>query len=121
MCAFKLTLLYGKNLPNKSHVAGNSGILFHGEIIPLPIASNGYEFSQAECAWNVSPYYVNSNYQINGFDISSDNRLINCVFNTTMGDVNGFVSYVILGVKGYNVPEKFDAPCPVPTITPTIS
>ena len=110
-----------KALPNKSSIAGNSGILFHGELIPLPIATNGYEFSQAECSWHVSPYYVNSNYRINGFDVSADNRLINCVFNTTAGDINGFVSYMILGVRGYAVPDKLDAPCPIPTITPTVS
>lgn len=106
-----------------SDVSGNSGVLYDGETIPLPVSRDGYTFNQSECVWHVSPYNVFShNIEISGFNISANNRLVNCKYTLTDGQiVSGSVNYIILGVKGSNNGVQSTPSCPTPTPTPTIS
>ena len=104
-----------------STVAGNSGILSDGEYIPLPVASDGYEFAESECAWHVSPYFASPDEEVQTIDISADNRLVRCRYGTASGERLGLVNYIILGIKDYAVPSEHIIECPEPSPTPTIS
>lgn len=104
-----------------SSVAGNSGILSDGEYIPLPVSVDGYEFVQSECAWHVSPYFASPDAQVEGIDISADDRLVRCRYTTASGEVTGLVNYIILGIKGYEAPVQYVVECPEPSPTPTAS
>jgi len=46
-------------LATPTEAAVLTGILQHGETIPLPIYRDGAQATEAECAWTVSPEYVN--------------------------------------------------------------
>lgn len=97
-----------------SSVAGNSGILSDGEYIPLPVALDGYEFDQSECAWHVAPYLATVDAEVLGIDISADNRLVRCRYTVAGGEITGLVNYIILGVKGMAVPEQSTPNCSPP-------
>lgn len=114
--------------------AGNSGVIFHGQQIPLPIGSDGYPYSYDECTWVVSPF---------GFTDSNPVVYIDCYTNgngevfmhyLNQGDTaakNGYVNYQILGIKNTslhgvppntpNIPGLTPTPTPTPTMTVTPS
>lgn len=105
-----------------SDVAGNSGILAHGQSLPRPISAvTGYEFGYDECSWIVSPFNfpdeidymtcytdsqakVTAQYRMGQFTVISD----------------GYAFYQIIGIK-FNDNEGADTstPLPIPSPTPT--
>lgn len=111
-----------KSINSISSIGGNSGILSHGEIIPLPVSQTGYNFTQNECVWNVSPYSINVNSRIAEINVSAENRLVNCTYSLVNGSSTfGSVSYIILGVKDSVAPVQTIVECNFPTPTPTAS
>lgn len=99
--------------------AGNAGIISDGEYIPLPVSQSGYEFSQDECVWNISPHYLNSSVEIIGVDIGDTDRLVRCRYMTSSGEVMGMANYIILGIRGQMAPAQINFECPEPSPTPT--
>lgn len=115
-----------KRLSSSNDVAGNSGIIFDGEQIPLPTAADGYQFSYSECSWFVSPLnfpgevdymLCNADSQAN---VTSKYRVIG------ESETSGYAIYQILGIKdninkGTVVGTTPVAPSPTPLITLTPS
>lgn len=111
-------------------VAGNSGVIYDGETIPLPIGQDGYVYSYDECTWNVSPW---------GFDESSPLTFMACYTDgngkvfmqyRTAGDIGysvGYANFQILGIKNSSnngVPPPtpvIPGLTPTPTVTPTMT
>lgn len=88
-------------------VAGNSGVMFNGEVLPLPFGADGYEYTQEECVWLVSPLFTESVNTIIGMDVTTnENRVITAQYITASGTVAGSVSYFIFGVKNKTMPAK---------------
>lgn len=103
-----------------SDAGGNSGVLAHGEYLPMPIADDGYNFAIDECAWNVSPFHIPE-------EVDFIHCFADPVGRVTMqyrleGDVNlrsGFANYQIIGIRGNTNLGTIDCQSgPAPTTTP---
>ena len=108
----------------------NWGQIRHGEQLPLPVSPNGYQFSYDECIWSVSPFNYVSGFSsmvctTQGYPSSAPSRVTMRYRSTLTGAViNGFVNYLIIGIKGntnlgtFVSPPVTAAPPPTPTGTP---
>ncbi len=124
-------------LSSINDIGGNSGVIAHGQFLPLPISQDGYNFSLDECTWTVSP-----------FNIPSEIDFMHCfsdpVAKVTMqyrleGQLslnNGYVNYQIIGIRNNSnigtidcqssqaptsTPIGSSTPTPTPTMTVTIT
>lgn len=118
-------------LGTNNDVAGNSGMLSHGAAIPRPISGvTGYQFTYAECSWNVSPFSFSG--EISYMECSTDaNGVVNMRYRLK-GDSTlrtGTVNYQIIGIKD-NInqgsvtpipPSGSQGTTPTPTPTPTLT
>jgi len=89
-------------IPQNNHnMHGNSGFLFDGEIIPLPVGIDGYVYDWSECVWHVSPAFMQGyNAPITHYTVDASSGIIDCKYS--MDGVNfipGHVTYIILGKK----------------------
>lgn len=116
--------------PNDS-VAGNSGVILHGQSIPRPVSPiDGYIYSYEECSWIVSPF---------GFSEPERITFVACYTNS-QGVVTmqyrrqdsptlftGYANYQILGIKdttAHGVPPStpnIPGLTPTPTVTPSVT
>lgn len=117
-------------LSRMDDVAGNSGVISHGENIPLPISSvTGYEFTPDECVFFVSPFYMpdEPDYFICTVDadglVTSQYRLLG---EGTLTDA--CANYMVLGIRNNVNIGSIDCavvppstPTPTPSITSTIT
>jgi Predicted solute binding protein len=147
----KRTYLYNKileewePLANGYDIAGNSGILAHGEFIPRPLGVNGYLFPYSECSFSVSQHSVMDNAGGPAPTVSEIDYMRCFVSNTGLVTVqfryrgestlrNGYANYAIIGIADesnapyievtpYVVPSptplSSQTPTPAPTNTPT--
>lgn len=95
-------------LQTTADLAGNSGVLFDGEVIPLPMGIDGYIYNQSECVWHVSPMYMNAASEVTGINVEADsNRVITALYTTASnGIIVGNVNYFILGIRNKVAPSK---------------
>lgn len=107
-----------------SDIAGNSGIIAHGEYMPKPVSTiTGYEFSYDECSWVVSPFnfpdevdYMTCYTDSTGL-VNSQYRLSH---DATITD--GYAFYQIIGIRNNNSEGDNNGtvpPVPSPTPSPT--
>jgi hypothetical protein len=120
-----------KELANKSNFAANSGIIAHGQQIPLPVSEDGYVFTYPECSWFVSPQYWDST--VNYIECYTDSNGTVYARYRPLGQsalINGLANYVILGTKGttnHGIPFPLPSlpvapsPTPTPTLSPSIT
>lgn len=124
-------------LSSINDIGGNSGVIAHGQFLPLPIGQDGYNFAIDECTWTVSP-----------FNIPSEIDFMHCfsdpVAKVTMqyrleGQIainDGYANYQILGIRSNtnigtigcqsslaptSTPIGSPTPTPTPTMTVTIT
>lgn len=114
-----------KQLSAHDDVSGNSGIIAHGQQIPLPAAITEY----SQCSWFVSPQYIDrdSNY----IECYTDSNAIVYSRYRPSGTnilVDGLANYIIIGEKtNTNIHPVFPLPSvplpqsSTPTPTPTQS
>lgn len=115
-------------------VAGNSGVISHGQTIPLPISTvTGYEFTADECVFFVSPFYIPDEFDYFICTVDLDGLVTSQYRLLSGGDlVDACANYMVVGIKnnvnigGVNcavVPPTTPTatPTPTPTITPTPS
>lgn len=118
-------------------VGGNSGVIAHGEFIPMPIGQDGYNFAIDECAWTVSPFQIPS--EIDFMHCFSDPVAKVTMQYRLEGEIalnNGFVNYTIIGIRDNtnlgqidcqssqaptSTPIGSSTPTPTPTMTMTIT
>lgn len=124
-----------KALKFRNDIAANSGMIAHGQQIPVPVNTDGYTFTYDECSWIVSPVAFDS--KVNYAECYTDS--VGTVFvryrATNSSELTpGLANYVIIGVKGSAnhgvpfptptpsiLPSNTPTPTPVPSNTPTIS
>lgn len=97
-----------------SGVSGNSGFIYDGEYLPIPLDINGVQHYIDECAINVSPIFMDE--QIESFICEVNSQgLVTCRYTPVGGsEKSGMASYIILCHGNCRIP-------PTPTPTPTIS
>ena len=104
-----------------SDIGGNSGIIAHGEQLPLPISPiTGYQFTYDQCNWMVSPFNFPSEidymicYTNSEGLVTSEYRV-----SSTQTITSGYAFYQIIGIKN-NENEGTDNPVtpPIPSATP---
>jgi hypothetical protein len=114
-------------------IAGNYGVIAHGEQLPLPICPiTGYVFTYDECTWIVSPFNYPDEIEFMQC-FTDDNALVTMQYRPTGSSMtNGFVNYQIIGIRGNaNIgtigppPSQpvVESPTPTPTatVTPTVT
>lgn len=124
-------------LSSINDIGGNSGVIAHGQFLPMPIGQDGYNFTIDECTWTVSP-----------FNIPSEIDFMHCfsdpVARVTMqyrleGQIalnDGYANYQIIGIRNNtnigtidcqssqaptSTPISSLTPTPTPTMTVTIT
>ncbi|QDJ96412.1 hypothetical protein Xoosp13_226 [Xanthomonas phage Xoo-sp13] len=128
-------------LSTVNDVAGNSGVIGHGQFIPMPISSDGYNFSLDECAWTVSPFNLPQEVDfVHCFSDPIARVTMQFRFEGQTALNNGFANYQIIGIRDNenrgtigcqsgaaptSTPVATATPTPTrsatPTITPTIT
>ena len=116
-------------LGTAADIAGNYGVIAHGEQLPQPVCPiTGYVFQYDECTWVVSPF--NHPEEINFMQCFTDDEAIVTIQYRPIGSslTNGYANYQIIGIRGNTnvgtlgpvpslpVPET---PTPTPTVTGT--
>lgn len=108
-------------------VAGNYGVLAHGQQLPHPVCPvTGYVFQYEECSWVVSPFTYEAD--INYMSCYTDeNAVVNMQYRPVGGTIQtGMVNYQIIGISG-NVNGGTMLPLPsgpapaTPTPTPNVT
>lgn len=110
-------------LASLNDAGGNSGVIAHGEQIPLPVKPNGDAFDESECVWTVSPFFIDSEFDffICTTDVSRNVTAQYRLQGTTVIS-NGFANFQIVGItENGNIGVIGCAPGPTPTPTPGIS
>jgi hypothetical protein len=118
-------------LGSVNDISGNSGIIAHGQQIPLPTNVDSY----AECSWFVSPQYIDQ--QSSYIECYTDEIATVYSRYRPYGSsvlINGIANYIILGVKNSSgggasfplptippIPSVTPTPTPTHTVTPTAS
>lgn len=112
-------------------VAGNSGVIFHGQQIPRPVSiTDGYTYDYSECSWVVSPFGFSEPQRIIFLSCYTDSQArVNMQYRRAGNPalLNGYATYQIIGIrntKNHGVP--FPTPnvpglTPTPTLTPTLT
>jgi len=101
--------------------AANSGRISHGQQIPMPVSTSGYEFSPEECVWIVSP--SNLPGIVDYFICKTDSdAFVNMQYSliTSSSMIDGCANYLIFGLK-YNTNNGVLPPDITPTPTPTVT
>lgn len=119
--------------------AANSGKIYHGQQIPLPVSSSGYQFTYDECIWIVTPSGIQAtDLQNSGFSYmvctTTNSGLVNHQYTIAGSNVlvSAIANYLIIGMRGssnaVNVHNhNYDTLPPPPpplinaTVTPTPS
>ena len=118
-----------------SDVGGNSGVLAHGQYLPLPISPNGYNFTLSECSWTVSPFHVPSEIDfMHCFTDPTAKVTMQYRLEGTLPLVDGFANYQIIGIKNNTnlgtidcqssqapTSTPLNSATPTPTPTPTVT
>lgn len=89
-------------MDERNFISGNSGFLFDGEEIPLPIGNDGYEYTYDECVWHVSPAFMNAlDEPITNYELDSSTGVIHFRYSVDNGDnfIPGNVTYIIIGKR----------------------
>lgn len=112
-----------------SDVGGNRGVILSGMSLPRPISPvTGYQFTYAECSWNVSTFNLPD--EVDYVECLTDANGVVSMKYTIVGDAtiyNGYANYQIIGIKdstnqGSVTPiAPSGTPLPTPTNTPTPS
>lgn len=121
------TLGTWRALGSINEVGGNSGVIAHGQFLPLPISQDGYNFSLAECAWTVSPFNIPSEIDfIHCFSDPIAKVTMQYRFEGQLGLNDGFVNYQIIGIRNNTnlgtidcQSEQAPTSTPISTVTPT--
>jgi hypothetical protein len=106
-------------------VAGNYGVIAHGQQLPHPVCPvTGYVFQYDECSWVVSPfaYEADINYML---CLTDENAVVTMQYRPVGGLMtSGMVNYQIIGIRGnanlgtlLPLPSVPDAATPTPTPT----
>lgn len=120
-------------LSSEDVVAGNSGVLAHGQQLPRPLHPiTGYLYSYDECSWVVSPYGFSDADRVRYLECYTDNVARVFMRYRTVNDNTlrtGYAVYQIIGIKDTsnngvpfptpNIPGLTPTPTPTPTMTPT--
>lgn len=78
-------------------VTANWGVIADGETIPLPISPTGYEYTEDECVWIVSPTELT--LAINAAEFSADNRVVTATARYEDSDTPITANYMIIGIR----------------------
>lgn len=99
-----------QSINTHSGVSGNSGFIYDGEYLPIPLDINGAQHVIDECAINVSPIFMDE--QIESFICEvSPLGLVTCKYTPVGGtQKSGMASYIILCHGNCRIP-----PTPTPT------
>lgn len=110
-------------IPLRDNYAANWGMMAHGGQLPRPVSSlTGYTFDYDECIWSVSPADTQEIGRIDFMACGTDpDAVVNMQFRRRgdVGPVNGWVNYLIIGVKGNSNIGIIPSPSPTPTPTPS--
>lgn len=108
-------------------IAGNYGVIAHGESLPRPVCPvTGYEFLYSECTWVVSPFNYPDNIDYMRC-VTDANAVVTMEFRILGGAITeGQVNYQIIGIRdnsnqGTIAPEPSPPPGVTPSGTPTVS
>lgn len=78
-------------------VAGNSGFLYDGELIPVPVDANGNNFELSDCAIYVSPVTMYENIESFRCNVDSNGYLV-CKYTPVNGvERSGHATFIIIG------------------------
>lgn len=122
-----------RSLSSLNDVGGNSGVIAHGQFIPLPIGQDGYNFTIAECAWTVSPFNIPSEADfIHCFSDPVSRVTMQYRLEGQLGLTDGFANYQIIGIRtntnlgtidcqSEQAPTSTPIGSPTPTPTPTMT
>ena len=86
-------------------IAVGTGVLYHGNQIPLPYFSDGTQATQAQCRWTVSINSLitggdGSTWQLmHSYVYTNVNRVVYCYMSAFFGTYYGYANYMIVGAK----------------------
>ena len=94
--------LYGWYKINKHlNISGNSGYIYDGETIPLPLDLDGNPISADKCSFIVTPMYIDREPEYYSIDVSSTG-VVTCKYSPVGNSelvVSAYAGYVVLGVN----------------------
>lgn len=107
-----------RGLRNRGMVSANSGVIVHGQQIPLPAGISSY----AQCSWFVSPQYVDEECNYIAC-LTDSNATVTALYRWTQDTVNyeGLANYIIIGMANSSANYAPLAPTPTTTPTPVLS
>ena len=87
-----------------SDISGNSGFIYDGDIVPIPVDLHGYSHNVSDCVINVSPVLMEQNIESFTCEVSNLG-VVTCKY-TPVGGVerSGMASYMILCNKSVRLP-----------------
>jgi hypothetical protein len=89
-----------KAISNQSDVAGNYGVIAHGQSLPQPVNNDGYVFPYSECSFVVSPFAFL--HRADGMTCEVDsNGVVTMTYTdgSTGLPTSGYANYQIIGIK----------------------
>ncbi len=110
-------------LGSVNDVAGNSGVIAHGQFLPMPIASDGYNFALEECVWTVSPFNIPQEIDfMHCFTDPVARVTMQYRFEGQTALNDGFANYQIIGIRSNTNLGEIDCQSVIaPTSTPAVS
>lgn len=103
-------------------VAGNSGVIFHGQQIPQPVDLEGNPYDYSECVWHVAPFGSIDTERIVYMACYTDSNGVVTMEYLRSGDTTpstGYVNYQIMGIRGNSNNGEPGMPPDPPWMTPT--
>jgi hypothetical protein len=103
-------------------IAGNSGIIAHGETIPLPISqTTGLPFDMSECVFFVSPFNMDEEIEYLVCTVDTSGIVLSQYRPLYSSDVvDGCANYIVVGIRNNNNLGSYQClPASLPSITPT--
>lgn len=104
-------------MASPTEVATLSGVLAHGQTIPLPVYADGTTALESECKWTVSMRHISNQDWEQGstaplftLDCNSDTRNVRCIaYLSNNASVTGQVNYLIIATRGASAPTSSKA------------
>lgn len=102
MVAFHLGAQYSQAVTQTPEIAIDTGLITHGEQVPLPYYADGTQASQEECVWLLSPSVLHTghNSTLGFFLTADDSRIVHFEQRTIEGYYfDSTARYLIVGVR----------------------
>ena len=98
---------------SSNNYGANWGQVNSGELIPRPVAPDGYVFPYSECIWSVSPFNYLERFDRMTCETDPVTSLVTMTYRSSASstEISGIANYLIIGIRR-NINNFADAECP---------